>query len=80
MCFFLSFQQVEDFLKGAERGVSELERVRQRVSGPKQGIRLSTAEETLAESSYLFTDTKELAQRVLQAGVLIHYLEFTSEL
>ncbi|XP_039286822.1 SEC14 domain and spectrin repeat-containing protein 1-B [Nilaparvata lugens] len=60
--------QVEDFLKGAERGVSELERVRQRVSGPKQGIRLSTAEEKLSESAQVFTDTKHLAHKVLQSG------------
>ncbi|RZF40117.1 hypothetical protein LSTR_LSTR011245 [Laodelphax striatellus] len=60
--------QVEDFLKGAERGASELERVRQRISGPKQGIRLSTAEEKLTESAQVFTDTKHLAHKVLQSG------------
>ena len=55
-------------MKSAEHAVSELERLRQRVSGT-QRLRLSTAEEVLTDSAEMYDNIRELAEQVLTSGI-----------
>ncbi|KAL1456789.1 hypothetical protein WDU94_001490 [Cyamophila willieti] len=61
---------VEEFVKGAEQAVSELERLRTRLVGGAT-FRLSTAEESLSGTSDMFASTKQLGQKVLNIGETI---------
>uniref|UniRef100_A0A8D8YY29 SEC14 domain and spectrin repeat-containing protein 1 n=1 Tax=Cacopsylla melanoneura TaxID=428564 RepID=A0A8D8YY29_9HEMI len=61
---------VEEFVKGAEHAVSELERLRTRLVGGAT-FRLSTAEESLSGTSDMFASTKQLGQKVLNIGETI---------
>lgn len=75
---FYILQHFEEFAKGAERVASELERLRQRLSGgqSKEGVVLSTAEETLYDSADLYNQTREMAGKVLREGKLFHYHKY----
>ncbi|KAG8287889.1 S14 domain and spectrin repeat-containing protein 1 [Homalodisca vitripennis] len=66
----LKLEHFEEFAKGAERVTSELERLRQRLSGggAGEGVGLSAAEETLYDSADLYTQTREMAAKVLREG------------
>jgi hypothetical protein len=63
------FQHVEAFTKEAEGAVSDLEKLRQRITRLSAGMRLSGAEEALRVSREAFDTTKDLAHKVLQAGL-----------
>lgn len=62
------FQYVEAFTKEAEGAVSEMEKLRQRLTRFTAGVRVSSAEEALSVNREAFDITLDLAQKVLQAG------------
>jgi len=62
------FQYVETFTKEAEGAVSEMEKLRQRLTRFTAGMRVSSAEEVLSVNREAFDITLDLAQKVLQAG------------
>lgn len=62
------FQYVEAFTKEAEGAVSEMEKLRQRLTRFTAGMRVSSAEEALSVNREAFDITLDLAQKVLQAG------------
>jgi hypothetical protein len=64
------FQYVEAFTKEAEGAVSDLEKLRQRLTRLSAGMRVSSAEEALNINREAFETTKDLAHKVLQAGLL----------
>jgi len=64
----LLFQYVEAFTKEAEGAVSEMEKLRQRLTRFTAGMRVSSAEEALSVNREAFDITLDLAQKVLQAG------------
>nr|CAD7256195.1 unnamed protein product [Timema shepardi] len=59
---------VESFFKDAEVSLTELERLRQRLSSFKSRVRVSSVEEALTINTAVFQGTTELAHQVLQAG------------
>ncbi|XP_026684714.1 SEC14 domain and spectrin repeat-containing protein 1-A-like, partial [Diaphorina citri] len=62
--------EIEEFVKGAEHAVSELERLRTRLLGGSV-FRLSTAEDTLGSTADVFGATKQLGQKVMNIGETI---------
>jgi hypothetical protein len=62
------FQYVEAFTKEAEGAVSEMEKLRQRLTRFTAGTRVSSAEEALSVNREAFDITLDLAQKVMQAG------------
>ena len=62
------FQYVEAFTKEAEGAISEMEKLRQRLTRFTAGMRVSSAEEALSVNREAFDITRDLAQKVLQAG------------
>jgi hypothetical protein len=63
------FQDVEAFTKETEGVVSDLEKLRQRLTRFRAGVRVSSVEEALSLNREMFDTTKDLAHRVLQAGL-----------
>ncbi|CAH0384233.1 unnamed protein product [Bemisia tabaci] len=59
---------VEVFVKDAENAVAELERLRLRLGGDKDALRLSTAEASLSISADLYCFAKDLAAKALHQG------------
>ena len=59
---------MEAFTKEAEGAVSEMEKLRQRLTRFTAGMRVSSAEEALSVNREAFDITLDLAQKVLQAG------------
>lgn len=65
---------MEEFVKSAERAVSEIERLRQRMNGKQEGIegtetvRLSEAEQSLSDSANMYVQNRDSVQKILQAG------------
>lgn len=66
--FVWLLQYVEAFTKEAEGAVSEMEKLRQRLTRFTAGMRVSSAEEALSVNREAFDITLDLAQKVLQAG------------
>jgi hypothetical protein len=60
---------VEAFTKGAEGAVSDLEKLRQRLTRFRAGVRVSSVEEALSVNREMFDNTKDLAHKVLEAGL-----------
>ena len=67
-------QYVEAFTKDAEGAVSDLEKLRQRLTRFRAGVRVSSVEEALSLNREMFDNTKDLAHKVLQAGLFNHVL------
>lgn len=63
------FQDVEAFTKETEGVVSDLEKLRQRLTRFRAGVRVSSVEEALSLNREMFDTTKDLAHKVLQAGL-----------
>jgi hypothetical protein len=63
------FQYAEAFTKEAEGAVSELEKLRQQLTRFRAGVRVSSVEEALSFNREMFDTTKDLAHKVLQAGL-----------
>jgi hypothetical protein len=62
---------VEAFTKEAEGVVSDLEKLRQRLTRFRAGVRVSSVEEALSFNREMFDTTKDLAHKVLQAGLFL---------
>jgi hypothetical protein len=60
---------VEAFTKETEGVVSDLEKLRQRLTRFRAGVRVSSVEEALCLNREMFDTTKDLAHKVLQAGL-----------
>ncbi|KAJ8898123.1 hypothetical protein PR048_003483 [Dryococelus australis] len=59
---------LESFAKDAEVAMSELEKLRQRLTSFKSGVRVSSIEETLSFNTSMFQGVSDLTHKVLQAG------------
>jgi hypothetical protein len=62
---------MEAFTKEAEGAVSDLEKLRQQLTRFCAGVRVSSAEEALTFNQEMFDTTKDLAHKVLQAGLFL---------
>jgi hypothetical protein len=62
---------MEAFTKEAEVAVSDLEKLRQQLTRFRTGVRVSSIEEALSLNREMFNTTKDLAHKVLQAGLFL---------